>query len=262
MAEGNFYFEQDGDVFHPTPLTRGPWDPKTMHGRYVSGLLAHAVEVAHGRPEFQVSRLTIDLFRAPLRQPVSVETSLVRDGNRIRVADSSIHFVEDGSLMARASIVMLKRATPPEGDVWSPAIEPMPDPEALEPQDSAGVMNWKPNWESRRVVGDIQGLGPKRVWLREVNELVAGVALTPVVRIALAADLTNPFSNGGTHGLNYVNADVSVHMVRDPEGEWIGLDTAAHHAAGGIAVGECILHDVRGPLGRASVCGVANTHRA
>ena len=37
-------FERDGDRYAPTPLCRGPWDPRAMHGGAPSALFAHVCE--------------------------------------------------------------------------------------------------------------------------------------------------------------------------------------------------------------------------
>jgi len=266
MTERTFMFRREGDLYHPTPLAAGPWDPRSIHGRLFCGLIAEAVEVHHGDPAFQVSRLTTDLFRLAMLQPLLVQTTLVRDGNRIRVADASITG-EDGMELARGSVVMLKRAAPPEGEVWSPDIPPMPHPDSLETyQDPPNrrAVNGQPfvsTWESRPAGGDFRGRGPKRAWMRERHQLVAGEDPSPIVRLALAGDMANPYANISDVGLGYVNADVSIHAVRDPVGEWIGLDTSGHFDAEGVAIGECIVHDVNGPLGRLSVCAVAQPKR-
>ena len=38
-----------GDAFIPNPVSNGPWDPNSMHGRVVIGLLAHVIEAASRR---------------------------------------------------------------------------------------------------------------------------------------------------------------------------------------------------------------------
>jgi len=88
MSEGNFFFEADGNRYHPTPRTRGPWDPQSLHGRVIAGLLAHQIEREHGEPAFQPARLTVDMFRVAPMKPMTVTTALVRDGNRIKVVDA------------------------------------------------------------------------------------------------------------------------------------------------------------------------------
>ena len=38
------FFAKNCDAFIPNPVSNGPWDPNSMHGRVVIGLLAHVTE--------------------------------------------------------------------------------------------------------------------------------------------------------------------------------------------------------------------------
>jgi len=260
MTDGDFFFEANGDLYVPTSRTRGPWDPKSMHGRVIAGLLAHQIEVDHGDPAFQAVRLVVDMFRVAPMTPMSVPTRVVRDGNRIRVVDASM-VAEDGTEIARASLVFLRRTDQPEGDVWSAPNWKVPHPDTLEPPApplGIGDQPWTPMWDTRRIQGDFNTVGQKRAWVRETHQLVAGIDPSPLVRVAQVADFTNPLANGGSTGLNFVNADVTLYLHRDATSEWTGLEVAAHHSSDGIAIGECVLYDLDGAIGRASVCGVAN----
>src|SRR5262249_5296968 len=72
------FFAKQGDAFVPNPVSNGPWNPDSMHGRVVIGLLAHVIEARHSSPEFVPARLTVDMFRLPdIHTPVKVETTLV-----------------------------------------------------------------------------------------------------------------------------------------------------------------------------------------
>lgn len=261
MADGNFFFEQQGDLYHPTPATRGPWDPRSLHGRVIAGLLAHQLEVEHGDEAFQAARLTVDMFRVAPMKPVRVPTRVVRDGNRIRVVDASM-VAEDGTEIARATLVLLRRAEQPEGDVWQPPTWDVPHPDTLEaPTPPTGVAVdsvWAPMWETRRIEGDFNTVAQKRAWIRETHQLVAGMPTSPLVRVAQTSDFTNPLANGGSAGLAFVNADVTLYLHRDSRSEWTGIEVAAHHSTEGVAIGESVLYDLDGPVGRATVCAVAN----
>ncbi len=259
MAEGDFFFEQDGDLFHPTPRTRGPWDPQSMHGRVIAGLIAHQIEVAHGDPAFQAVRLTVDMFRVAPMKPMRVPTRVVRNGNRIRVVDASM-VAEDGTEIARGNVVFLRRAVQPEGEIWSPTDWSVPHPDTLADEAPHPALRDRPTpmWETRRIEGDFNAVAQKRAWIRETHELVAGIEPSSLVRLAQTADFTNPFANGGSRGLNFVNADVTVYLYRDSTSEWTGIETAAHHSAEGVAIGECVLYDLQGAVGRATLCAVAN----
>ena len=59
------FFKRDGDHYVPNPVSRGPWNPQSLHGRVIAGLLGHEIERKHGEPDFIPARLTVDMFRLP-----------------------------------------------------------------------------------------------------------------------------------------------------------------------------------------------------
>src|SRR5436190_14902021 len=72
------FFARRGDAFIPNPVCNGPWDPNSMHGRVVTGLLAHVIEERHGAADFVPARLTVDMFRLPnIMTPIEVTSRLV-----------------------------------------------------------------------------------------------------------------------------------------------------------------------------------------
>ena len=119
------FFTRDGDAFHPTEVANGPWDPKSLHGRVIVGLLGFAIEERHSGPEFVPARLTVDMYKLPtIDKPIEVTTRLVRDGLRIRVVEAE--FVSGGVGMARASCQLLRKTQNPDGNVWSPTYWDVP----------------------------------------------------------------------------------------------------------------------------------------
>jgi hypothetical protein len=112
-------------------------------------------------------------------------------------------------------------------------------------------------WEIRPITGAMGTRGPRRLWMREVRELVSGVRLTPFVRAALASDFASPFANAGDKGLGYINSDATLYLHREMEGEWIGMEVVNHQATDGVAIGECFIYDIKGPIGTASVAALA-----
>jgi len=251
-SEPFFHLDSEGR-FAPTDICRGPWDPNTLHGRVVAGLLAHEIETRWGDPAFHPARLTVDLFRMPPFAPLEVSSRVARDGNRIRVVDAEC--TSGGVQLARASVVLLRRAENPEGTVWSPPAWDVPAPESLPAPSTAGR---EPMWETRTIGHGFGSTEQKRAWLRENRQLVDNVALTPLVRAAFASDFTNPFGNSGSAGLQFVNADITLYLHRLPAAEWLGFEVTAHHSHEGIAVAECAIYDEGGAIGRSVVCAVAN----
>jgi hypothetical protein len=246
------FFTPDGDGFTPTPACRGPWDPRSLHGRVIIALLGHEIERRHGSPDFLPARLTVDLYRLPGFAPVTVQTRVVREGGRIKVI--AAEFFSDGVSQALATCQLLKRTENPEGRVWSPPGWNVPHPETLEPPADRPLGGM---WEMRRLSGEFGTYGQKRTWMKEVRPLVGGCELTPFVRAASAADFASPFANSGDRGLGYINTDATLYLHRAPLGEWIGLEVVNHHATDGIAIGECFLYDTSGPIGSSAVCALA-----
>jgi hypothetical protein len=95
------FFTRDRDAFIPTQAANGPWDPKSLHGRVIIGLLAFVIEQRHGADGFVPARLTVDMFRLPGFAPIEVKSRVIRDGLRIKVVEAE--FVSGGVSMARAS---------------------------------------------------------------------------------------------------------------------------------------------------------------
>lgn len=252
------FFRFDGTHYVPTPASRGPWDPNSLHGRVIAGLLGEEIERLHGEPEFIPARLSVDMYRLPDLSPVEVTTRVVREGRRIKVIDAE--FISGGKSAGRATCQLLRRMGAPEGNVWTPPNWDVPKPEDIpEPDTSNRPMGGM--WAMRRIVGDFGTIGQKRTWMAEVRELVEGRPLTPFVRVAVAADFASPFANAGDQGLKYINSDVTVYLHREPVGEWVGFEVVNHGATEGVAIGECFLYDVDGPIGSAACCALVQARR-
>src|ERR1700679_1805959 len=100
------FFTRDHDAFIPTQAANGPWDPKSLHGRVIVGLLAFVIEQRHGADDFVPARRAGDMFLLPGFAPIEVKTRIVRDGLRIRVVEAD--FFSGGAAMARASCQLLR----------------------------------------------------------------------------------------------------------------------------------------------------------
>ncbi|MDP2711628.1 MAG: thioesterase family protein, partial [Solirubrobacteraceae bacterium] len=129
---------------------------------------------------------------------------------------------------------------------------PLPPPEhgTVMPQFVAETEGFYPDATEIRLVGGELGSGHAIAWIRLRGELLPGVAPSPLARAAAAAD----FSNGLSWILPFeewlfVNTELTVHLHREPEGEWIGLDARTVSDMLGIGLASGVLHDLRGPVG-------------
>jgi hypothetical protein len=238
----------------PSTKAVGPWATDMLHGRLLAGLAAWAIERDHGMDGFVPTRLTVDMFRNPPMAPAEVTTTLVRAGRRVRAMDAVVRM--GGNDVARASALFLGIGDDPVDDPVSvsPAWDAPPADDIatdLDDENSFDTVS-----QADRGFG---APGVRQAWIRDRRPLIAGIELTPFVRAALAADFASPLANFGATGLDFINADLTLHLGRLPEGEWIGVETSHRVAAHGVSVAVCTLHDQNSPIGASTVCAVRNT---
>jgi hypothetical protein len=251
MAEA--FYEKDGDGFIATELTRGPWDPGAQHAGPPSALLGRAIERLEGAEGFQVGRVTFEILKSVPIGPVWVGAEVVRPGRSVQMVEASLSN-DDGELV-RARAWRLRTA-PIElpAEVSTPAPPPGPEqgsqPDFFETGQSVGyhtAMEW------RSVGGGFLEPGPATVWMRMRCPLVAGEEPTPLQRTLVAADVGNGISAVlDWHRYLFINVDLSVHLERMPEGEWVCVDAVTLPQPSGIGTAESVLSDERGRIGRAA----------
>jgi hypothetical protein len=249
-----FFFRRDGVSFVPEAISRGPWG-ETLHGRLLGGLTAREVEAFRiDDPALACARLTIDLFRTVRMTPIEVGVRVARRGARIAVLDVMIE--QNGQSVGHGRALLLRRSQQPEGPFRA-----TPPWGAAGPVGDARATNHRvpftPAWESWSVGADNSTIG-EGLWIREIHQLVEGEALTPLIRSALAADLVNPVSNSAPGGLSFINADYTIYLGREPRGEHIGIQPYGQISDEGVAVGQCVAHDVDGPFGYVTTAALAN----
>lgn len=252
-AEG--FFRADGDTLVPAAFATSPWG-QVLHGRLIGGLTARAAEQARAEvPEMTCSRLTIDMFRSVPLAPIKVTTRPVRAGRRIAVLDVTVE--QEDVLVGQGRAVLLRRSQQPGGTFRPAPAWDARTPLQLGPPRSSSTRRWTSPWQSWPV-GDTDGAVTDGLWIRDIHPLITGEQLTPLVRVAMAADLASPVSNFSTHGLSFINADYTVYLGREPRGEYVGIQPAGHISQDGVAAGHCALHDLRGPVGFVTTAAVAN----
>lgn len=247
-------------AIQPTEQARGPWDPRALHGGAPAALIAAAFERMQPGAELRIARLGFEFLRPIPMAPLTLTTRIVRPGRRVQELAAELSATaEDGGeqVVVRASALRVQEissevaaaAMPAPGDALPPPEAGKPVPFSLsgsdEPSFAASAMEMR--W-----LDDPRALGPGRVWMRLRHPLLPGGELTPLARLAATADFGNGVSAAlPFEGFLFINADLSVHLQRQPRGEWIGLDARTRLYEGGTGLAESVLHDVHGPVGRA-----------
>lgn len=247
-------FLPDGDRLVPTDFARGPWSPESLHGGPVAALVARSAEALAGDDGLTLVRLTLDLLRPVTTAPVSVTSRLVRPGRKVQLIDTVV--TQDGVEVTWGRSLRI-RVDPalavPSTDQAEEAPPPGPDAgsEISSVVDGYAAFH-NEGTEVRFVTGRFDRRGPAAAWFRLRHPVVAGEVPSPVQRAMAAAD----FGNGISAELDFrtalfINPDLTVSLVRPPEGEWVCLDARTRFGTPGIGNTESVLWDEHGRIGRA-----------
>jgi hypothetical protein len=265
MSSGALFLP-DAGLWMPTELSRGPWDPRALHGGPVAALVARAVEACEPDPATHVARLTLELLRPVPVAPLEVTAVMARPGRKVQVVDVTVS--SDGSMLALGRalrIRMLDEAAPEAEELRQEAAgegarsgdgggEVPPGPEEAHQSlplttSYAGFHNG--GAELRFALGEFAKRGPATVWVRLAVPVVAEEAPSPLQRVCAAAD----FGNGVSSLLDFarwifINPDLTVFVDRPLDGEWVCLDASTELGTPGVGIAHCRLWDRRGTLGR------------
>ena len=255
MSAAEPIFRRDGDRFVPTGHARGPWDPDALHGGAPAALVAEAVTAVEPGEGMRIVRLTCEFLGPVPLAPLRVGAEVVRAGRRQQLVEAQVQTGDRTVIRARA--VRLRR-----GEVDLPdEVRGTEPPPGGPPQDAApdehpfgqGEAFHRTGMELRFGGGTSFDRGPAFAWLRLARPLVDDEPISPVARVAAAAD----FTNGVSRVLDFerhlfVNTDLSIHLHREPAGEWVLLDARTHVEPSGAGLAESRLFDAEGRIGLAA----------
>jgi Thioesterase-like superfamily len=239
-------FRREGDAFVPTGHARGPWDPGQLHGGAPAALVGEAVQ----EDGYLVARMTFDFLAPVPLAPLTVTARTTKPGRNAQLAEAEL--VAEGATVLRARAMRLRR-----GSVELPPSAPEDPPPAPQsgrhdpfpaPQGSEGFHLTA--MDIRFVAGTDFGLGPARAWFRLTRPLIDDEPPSPLARALAAAD----FGNGVSRTVDFqhylfINTDLTVHLHREPEGEWVLLDARTRLEPNGAGLAQSALSDERGRIG-------------
>jgi hypothetical protein len=178
---------------------------------------------------------------------LQVGAELLRPGRSVELVGASLS--ADGVLVARATAWRILRTdahTVPDRHAQPP---PLPDTGGFVPPEG-WVDGYLSAIEWRDARGSFLEPGPATIWGRMRHPLVDGEEPTGLQRVMAVADSGNGIS--GELDLRrwlFINPELSVHLHREPEGEWVCLDAATTISRGGVGLATSVLSDLAGPVG-------------
>jgi hypothetical protein len=224
--------------FAATEHTAGPWDPGHQHAGPPSALLVGALD---SREDMVLARVTLEILGPLPIAEVELVTAVERPGRSVELLSGELR-VEGKPLVKARAWRMLPSPVRVAPEYVPP---PLPGPQV----DDFGAFGYARAIEFRYAAGGWRELGPAQVWTRLRIPVVEGEAPTPLQRVMVVADSGNGVSaalDWGTH--LFINTELSVHLLRPPEGEWVCLDARTEVEAAGLA--SSVLSDSSGPVAR------------
>lgn len=251
MSPKAYFVRVDEDRFLPTEYVSGAWSTAEQHFSPLGGLLTHVIEAravrSHGG-RLQVSRIGFDILgRLPMAE-CRVEVETLRPGRTIELVEARVYAEERMVVRARAWLLAAGETRAVAGG----AAEPLPDPEGLKGEPLSSV--WPGGYIASldvRPVGELQS-GQGTAWLSTDVELVEGERVGPVAAYVALVDTANGIAvRRDPREWMFPNVDLTVHLHRQPEGPWVGLDTSVVFGPSGLGLTSSVLHDRLGAVGTA-----------
>jgi hypothetical protein len=262
------FFVAEGDRYVPTELTRGPWDPSSQHAGPPAALIGREIARLDGGAEREVGRITYEILRPVPIVPLTVSAEVVRPGRAVELVEATLADADGEVIRARAWRLRRGDVDIPAGlsggdgpgtlgsspSTLRPGFAP-PGPDDAAPgsfPDTGQDVGYHTAMEYRFVRGGFAEPGPAVAWMRMLVPLVEGEDPTPLDRVLVAADSGNGVSATLDWGrFLFINVDLTVHLHRPLNGEWVCLDAITIPERSGIGIADTALYDVRGPIGRA-----------
>jgi hypothetical protein len=240
-----FYLPRSEGHYVATEACGGPWDPQFSHGGPPAALLARAVEREPGDWPATVVRLAVEILGPVPLGDVAVESHVVRRGRTVELVEAEL--VAGGRPAVRCRAWRIRRA---ELDLPA-SIRPSTDTPTLPDQDSAPPDGWPGGFVAslqwRFSEGHWNSLGPATCWARQTVALVEDEPPTGLQRMMVLADCGNGISNDlPIDQWMFINPDLTVHLTREPVGEWLCLSAATTADPAGFGVATSRLYDTSG----------------
>ena len=244
-----YFLPTTSGSYRATTHTSGPWDPGLQHAGPPAALIGRALERCEPREEMVISRVTFEILHAVPVGDVEVKARIARPGRSVELLEASLEAA--GREVVRAAAWRVLRAPDGTGTATAAESEPPPLPDDESPMPAQLQSGYLKSIEWRPVHGGFLQPGPGAAWTRLRLPIVEGEEPTGLQRVLAIADSGNGIS--GTLDMRewwFINPELTVHLEREPRGEWICLDASTSIQPGGAGLATSILSDLRGPVAR------------
>ncbi|TWP44801.1 thioesterase family protein [Lentzea tibetensis] len=247
---GAFFIPAGENRYRSTQHTVGPWNAESQHLGPPSALLVREFERTAPREDAHLARVTFEVLGPVPVAELEVHAEVERPGRSVELLRGELRYEGRAVLAAKAWRIVtsdteaVRAGAPPRVDPPD-AAEPMRVPEGWGGGYLAAV-----EWLALRG-GGIFTPGDATVWGRPKVETVDGEQASPLQKLFAIADSASGVSSRlDIRKWFSINTDLSVHLFRQPTGEWFALEANTVIGPDGVGVAASVLHDETGPVGR------------
>ena len=251
------YFTRTGPhTFAPSSHTSGAWSESEQHISPMGGLIVHELEAhaaardGHSRPSgsLAISRLSMDILGVLPVEEFDVHVEVVRPGRTVELLEATVTSGDRPAVRARA----WRLATGDTQEVAGGEGPALPAPQTLQPWPMTSL--WPGGYIASLDVRPTTPPAPGRAtaWVHTPLQLLAGEQSSDLARFIALVDTANGIAvRRSPQEWMFPNVDLTIHLHRQPAGDWVGLDTTVIFGAAGHGLTSTVLHDSLGPVGRA-----------
>ena len=236
--------------FTSTPHAQGAWQHDELHMGSVSGLVAAELEAYQPRDDFLTTRVSFDILGKLHAGELKVVTGTVRPGRTIELIQSTV-YAEGRAVLVGRTWKVIASDTSRVSEITDPSLPPVDEAEPWEGMTDRWPGGFIRSIQTRKFADHAPGHG--RAWITSEIDIIEGEPTTPFMRLMGLADVANglaPVADPLTDKVFFANVDLTIHFLREPVGQWLGLATSGNIGQTGGGITSAILYDANGVLGR------------
>ncbi|AKK02662.1 thioesterase family protein [Corynebacterium epidermidicanis] len=244
MNNSAYFTRLDADSFQPNIHAEGAWSKEDYHFAALAGLLTHVIEKSRGDSPLQLARINFEILGRLPFGPATTEVRVIRPGRTIELVEATCTLAGRTAISSRAWYLHPSDTN----DVAACDFPSLPEPMACPERDFAS--EWPGGFIAQMQARQVDK--PRATWLTSPNTLVAGDEPIPVAEFLARVDAANGINpRQSPREWAFPNVDLTVHLFREPDPKWTGLETTVTWGATGVGLTSSVLHDIHGPVGRA-----------
>lgn len=236
-------YSREGEWFVPQPKAAGGWSRELQSGHAIAGLLASLVEGVPTLTPMISVRSLLNLTRPAPMKPCLGRCQVIREGKKLQVVRATL--IHDGVEVADMTVLRARIGDSPP----APQRHHYPAPDACTPHAPRRIPS---GFELRMIDADYPGWGPSAFWMRMDDSVIEGQPSSAFARCHVLADFGSGMANElNFSDWNFPNIDITLHLFREPRGDWLLLDAETESVGSGLALVSGVCADSEGVFGRA-----------